>query len=235
MESLAYIRVSTEAQSREGISLDAQEEKIRAYAAMRGLKLVRIFREEGVSAAIPLAKRPQGRLLVEMLEKRQRPRHVIAVKLDRLFRSAADALVQAGKWDKAKRSLHVLDRGGSAVDTRSAIGRMFFTMTAAFPEMERNLTGERTRDGLAQLRREGRMYCRIAPLGFNRKKDRLVPNPKEMRAVRKIRRLRHNGLSMAAIADRLNAAGEATKCGGRWYAVTIQKILANRIYDQSSR
>jgi hypothetical protein len=39
--------VSSDEQSREGVSLDAQESRIRAYAAMRGLRLNTIYREEG--------------------------------------------------------------------------------------------------------------------------------------------------------------------------------------------
>jgi DNA invertase Pin-like site-specific DNA recombinase len=137
--AVAYVRVSSEEQAAEGVSLDAQEARVRVYATLRGLDLIAIYREEGVSAKTPLRKRPQGAELVEALS-RKRARHVVAVKLDRLFRNAADALNQTEQWDKAKCALHVIDMGGSAIDTTSAMGRMFFTMAAAFAEMERNLT-----------------------------------------------------------------------------------------------
>jgi len=132
--AVGYVRVSSEEQATEGVSLDAQEARIRAYATMRGLNLVAIYREEGVSAKVPLRKRPEGTKIVESLSKK-RAKHVIAVKLDRLFRNVADALSQTEEWDKAKHALHVIDMGGSAVDTASAMGRMFFTMAAAFAEM----------------------------------------------------------------------------------------------------
>ncbi len=224
--AIGYARVSTDEQSREGVSLDAQEQRAKAYAEMRGLHLVRFFREEGVSAGVPLAKRPQGRLLVEMLAKRSGPRHVIAVKLDRLFRNAKDALTEVGQWDKLKCALHVLDMdGGGALDTRSAMGRMFFTLAAGFAEMERTLTGERTRAALAHLRAAGKVYCHLTPLGFDRRGDRLIVNRREMATVRKIRRMRAEGLSLAKIAERLNRAKAPTKRGGKWHAVTVQKVL----------
>jgi DNA invertase Pin-like site-specific DNA recombinase len=57
-----YVRVSSEEQSREGISLDAQRARIVAYCAMRGLDLVELVEDPGVSAAKPLNARPGGRV-----------------------------------------------------------------------------------------------------------------------------------------------------------------------------
>jgi len=71
------------------------------------------------------------------------------VKLDRLFRNATDALQKSAEWDKAKLALHILDMDGSNIDTASAVGKMFFTMTAGFAEMERNLISERTKAALS--------------------------------------------------------------------------------------
>ena len=56
-----YIRVSTEEQVRGGVSLDAQEERVRAYCTMSGMELVSVIREEGVSGAKPLDSRPRGK------------------------------------------------------------------------------------------------------------------------------------------------------------------------------
>ncbi|RLG08163.1 MAG: hypothetical protein DRN68_04195, partial [Thaumarchaeota archaeon] len=49
IKAVGYVRVSTEEQAREGLSLDAQEEKIRAYCTAKGWRLVRIYRDEGFS------------------------------------------------------------------------------------------------------------------------------------------------------------------------------------------
>jgi site-specific DNA recombinase len=223
-KAIGYVRVSSEEQSREGVSLDAQEARIRAYAVMRGLDLVALHREEGVSAKMPLKKRPEGsRLVAEMARKQAK--HVIAVKLDRLFRNTADALNQTESWDKAKLALHVIDMGGSSIDTASAMGRMFFTMAAAFAEMERNLTSERTKAALSHKKSEGEAYCRLTPLGYDRQGDALVTNVTEMETVRTIRALRDAGQSLQGIANRLNDTGAATKRGGKWHAVTVQSVL----------
>lgn len=223
-KAVGYVRVSTEEQGREGVSLDAQEARIRAYAAMRGLDLVAVYREEGVSGRVPLGERPEGSKLVEAVA-RKRARHVIAVKLDRLFRSAEDALAMTARWDRARCALHVLDMGGAAVDTASAVGRMFLTVVAGMAEMERALISERTRAALAHKRAQGAVYTHITPLGFRRKGERLVADAREMATVRRIQEMRAAGLSLHKIADRLNEEGVPTKLGGRWYAVTVQKVL----------
>jgi DNA invertase Pin-like site-specific DNA recombinase len=95
-KAVGYVRVSTEEQEREGISLAAQKDRIKSYAAMQGLDLIAIY-EEQVSAGKPLAKRGEGKKLVDALAAKDGPRHVIAVKLDRLFRCAQDALVQVAR------------------------------------------------------------------------------------------------------------------------------------------
>ena len=137
--------------------LDAQTETVRTYAKMRGLELVKILREEGVSAGKKLETRPQGSELVRLVKARK-VQHVIALKLDRLFRSTIDALSNVEIWDKRGIALHLVDFGGQTIDTSSATGKMFLTMTAGFAEMERNLTAERTRAALRHKRDHENVY-----------------------------------------------------------------------------
>src|SRR5262245_7432796 len=98
--ALAYARVSTLEQAQEGVSLEAQEARLTAYAQAHGLELVAVIREEGISAAVPLGARPGGASLLELLRDNNAT-HVIALKLDRLFRDAADALNVTRAWDQA--------------------------------------------------------------------------------------------------------------------------------------
>lgn len=230
MKTVAYLRVSTDEQAKKGVSLPDQEASIRAYCTMRGLDLVRIFREEGVRAGIPLGKRPEGAHLVEMLAKKAGPRHVVAWKLDRLFRDAADALTWAKKWDQQKTALHIVDLGGAAVDTISATGRFMFTMLAGAAEMEKNLIGERTREALRYKRDRREVYTAVLPLGFDQKAGKLIENRVEMKTVRKIQTMRAAGATLREIAAALGASKAPTKCGGKWHAVTIQKVLRNAVY-----
>src|SRR5262249_54052461 len=159
------------------------------YCQMAGLHLTATFREEAVSGSVPLSKRPSGAKLLDTLSD---VRHIVAFKLDRLFRDAEDALRQTRVWDKAGIELHLIDVGGQAVNTGSAMGRMFLTLMAGFAELERNLIAERTTAVLAHKKEEGRVYNH-EPFGFRRDGDKLVPVVKEMKIVHLIRERRDDG------------------------------------------
>jgi hypothetical protein len=69
------------------------------------------------------------------------------------------------------------------------------------------------------------------PLGFSRKGDMLVPDPDGMALVQRIREMHDAGVSLNRIAGILNEEGILGKSGGRWYATTIRKILANDLHS----
>jgi Resolvase, N terminal domain len=86
---VSFLRVSTLKQADEGESLDVQGRQIEGYAHMHGLTLAEVLVEGGVSGSVPVEERPVGAALFAKLERGD---IVIAAKLDRLFRSALDAL-----------------------------------------------------------------------------------------------------------------------------------------------
>jgi len=227
-KAVGYVRVSTQEQATEGVSLDAQEQRIRAYCQLAGLELVGMIREEGVSGSVPLARRPAGVELARLVARREAA-HVVAVKLDRLFRDAVDAMEQSRAWDRAGVALHLIDCGGQAIDTRSAVGRMFLTMLAACAELERNLTAERTAAALAHKKAKREAYSRT-PYGFDRLGSLLVENPAEQAVVERIRELHAGGESLRGIARTLDAGGVSTKRGGRWHPQTVAEILRNTLH-----
>jgi len=228
-QAIGYARVSTEEQVRHGISLDAQEERIRGYCLMAGLELTRIVSEEGVSGAKVLANRPGGGELAAAVASGT-VRHVVALKLDRLFRDAENALKQTAAWTKSGVELHLIDLGGAAFSTSSPMGRFFLTVMAACAELERNLIKERTSTALQHKKHQKRIYGPV-PYGFERAGEQLEISQGEGETVTQIQKWRSQGKTLRWIAAKLNAAQIAPKRGGaKWYASTVQKILANSIH-----
>ncbi|SRR5579885_2219867 len=224
--ALCYTRVSTVEQSRFGFSLDAQEERLRAYCRMAGLEVAELIREEGVSASIPLGKRPAGSKLLGQVNGG----HIVCLKLDRLFRDAEDALRQTKAWDRAGITLHLVDLGGTSLSTGSAMGRMFLTLMAGCAELERNLVAERTASVLAHKKQQGKVYNHT-PFGFERAGDRLIVAAEEMAMVHLMRERREDGWSFAMIADAFNSDNVRGKNGGKWYGRTVKNILENSVYQ----
>jgi DNA invertase Pin-like site-specific DNA recombinase len=222
-KAICYVRVSTEEQVLEGVSLNAQRERLVAYCALKGLQIVEVIADEGISASKALDIRPGGKRVVDLL-KRKEIKHVVALKLDRLFRNAEDALRNTSAWERKGLSLHLVDLGGQSIDSGTAVGRMMLTMLAAFAEFERNLVSERTVAALAYKRRHLQVFNHV-PFGFSQAGGRLVPNEAEIAVVGEIRGWREAGATFRAIAARLNAQHVPSKKGGVWYASTVQNVL----------
>lgn len=217
-KAIGYIRVSTEEQAAHGISLDAQRAKIEAYALTKDLELVGIVEDAGKSAKN--LKRPGVQKILTMA-RRKEVDAVIIVKLDRMFRCTVDALNTAQDFDRRGVALHSIHE---SLDTQSAMGKFFFTLTAALAEMERGLVGERTRAALARKKEKREVYGEI-PYGYDALDASLVENPAEQEVIARMKRLRKQGLSFQRVADNLNADGIPTKKGCTWKAMQISRVV----------
>lgn len=222
--AVGYIRVSTEEQASSGISLQAQEEAVRAYCAMRGLSLVEVAVDAGISAKMPLRDREGGERAMTLLREGGAS-HMVAYKLDRLFRNCAECLEVTSAWDRREIALHLVDIGGQTVDTSSAMGRFFITILAGAAEMERGLISERTKFALAAKKERGERIGGAPAYGWRIEGEALVEVPHEQEGIGLARDLRAQGASLEAIGQELSKAGFPSKRGGRWHAKTVKSIL----------
>jgi len=223
--AIGYCRVSSQEQV-EGAFLKSQEEQIRAYCALKGLELAHVHIDGGVSGGTPLAERPAGAELVKNLEFGVAS-IVILTKLDRGFRATVDCLQTVQAWEKRSVALHIIDMGGSSVDTTSAAGRFMLTVLVAAAEMEKNRIRERCNEGRRARKSENRRIGEVAfgwSLGDDSKS--LIENPEEQRALTLIHSLKEQGHSLRAISDELNRRGISTKKNrGAWTHGQVQSIL----------
>jgi DNA invertase Pin-like site-specific DNA recombinase len=139
--ALGYVRVSSEEQADSGLGLDAQRQRIRAYCELHDLELAAVFDDPGVSGGKPLATRPAGRRLLEKA-RTTRPVVVVVARLDRLFRSVADAAQTIADFDKKGIKLVAVAEG---FDMTNPYGRAMAQMASVFAELERAMIRERTR------------------------------------------------------------------------------------------
>jgi DNA invertase Pin-like site-specific DNA recombinase len=97
-DALGYVRVSSEEQADSGLGLESQRHRIAAYCTLKGLHLVEVFEDPGISGGKPLASRPAGSQLLAAAKEGESI--VVVVKLDRLFRSVANAANVIAEFDK---------------------------------------------------------------------------------------------------------------------------------------
>ena len=225
VNAISYIRVSTTEQALEGISLEAQSSSIKAYARFKGMELVEELADPGVSAGKPLQERDGGMKLFELASAPD-IKAVIAYKLDRLFRDAADCLAVTKRWDELEVDLHLVDLGGQPVDTSTAMGRFFLTIMAGVAEMERNLIRERTKAAMGHLKKNMKRVGSI-PYGYTLAPDQrtLLPLEEEQRVVAFARQLSAEGLSLRRISAALHAQGKSSRTGKRFQPTQIRRML----------
>ena len=126
MAVYGYARVSTQRQAEEGESLGVQRRQIEGYAKMLGLAEPQLFVEEGVSGSKPLNTRPAAKELLAALTPGD---VIIAAKLDRMFRSARDALDVLEELKAQGVALHLIDLGGDV--TGNGISKLVFNILSA--------------------------------------------------------------------------------------------------------
>lgn len=194
-----YARVSTARQASEGESLDVQRRQIEGYALMHGFRIDEFVVEDGVSGSVPVGLRPAGCPLFARLA----PGDVlIAAKLDRLFRSALDALNAVEVLKKRSVRLHLLDLGGDIA--ANGLSRLFLTIAAAFAEAERDRIRERVSQSKADQKARGRYLGGNVPFGYTLGDDGgLVEDAEKQKIVTDIVRAYQKGFSLRDIAGTL--------------------------------
>lgn len=220
----AYIRVSTEGQATDGVSLDAQRAKIEAWCLANDVTLGQVFVDAGISGK-RADNRPQ---LQAALDAVCNDGGVLVVySLSRLARSTKDTIVISERLDKAGADLVSLSE---KLDTTSAAGKMVFRMMAVLAEFERDQVSERTCTAMAHKKAQGQRVGTV-PFGYDLAADgvTLVENADQLRAIELIHSLKDSGYSLRAIAEALDAAGIATKDGkSSWKHTTVKSILSRK-------
>lgn len=222
--AVGYVRVSREEQAREGVSLDAQRDRVAAYATAKGLTLVDVIADEGRSGKD--LDRPG---LQELLGRCRAgdAGHVIVWKLDRFTRRTRHLLSLVEDLFLARHiELHSVSE---SLDTSTPHGRFVLTLFGGLAQMERELIVERTRTALAYKQEQGEPTSH-PPLGFasQGRRRRMAPVPEELAVVRRVLKLWRDGRSFRAIAANLNADAVRTKRGRRWHHTTVAKVVRAR-------
>lgn len=190
---VGYVRVSTDRQAKEGQSLKAQEDSICSFAAAHGLKVDRIYRENGASG-----KDTERQELARLRSDLDKIDVVIVYRFDRISRSVVDLYGLLEEFQVAGVAFQSVNEG---VDTGSAIGKFVMNILAGLAQMERELIGERTRDTLAKMQAAGKHVGRV-PYGFRIDDNgSLEKDPDQQNAIRRMKAWRRRGATYQRISD----------------------------------
>lgn len=198
MAVYGYTRVSTQAQADEGESLEVQRRQIEGWCHMHALALDHVFIERGVSGSVKVHKRPCGGRMWHALQPGD---VVVAAKLDRLFRSALDALQSVEELKAKGVSLVLLDLDGDI--SGNGLSKLFLTIVAAFAEAERDRIRERVSQTKKDQKNRGRYLGGKTPFGYRVVDGALVEVPEERAMIAQAVEMRRLHMPLRAIRDEL--------------------------------
>ena len=235
--AVVYVRISSKKKKgEEGVSIAAQIEKAKAYATIKEFAVSDkdVFMDDGVSASIPLWDRPAGKELNSHIHD-EGIRHIIAVKMDRLFRDVQDLLTTVDELRKEEINLHLLEYNGATLDTSSAMGRFFLTVIGGIAELERRQVSERTKFAIEYKKSECKAFTG-AIYGWDRDGDDLAPNWHEQSFIDYMRDLYFGyGLSAYSIAKVMNDCGETGKLGGKWRSSNVLRTIRYEFHEEREK
>lgn len=131
---------------------------------------------------------------------------MITPKLDRMFRSALDALGVLAKLKEQDISLHMIDLGGDV--TNNGISKLVFTVLSAVAEAERDRIRERVKDIKRDQRKRQRYLGGEVPFGFELTEEgTLVENLRQQDMIFRMCEMQEKGVSLRSIASAMKAEG----------------------------
>jgi site-specific DNA recombinase len=205
--ALLYLRVSTIRQVIQGVSLEMQEVRCKAFCEQHGWEVAEIFKDEGISGRASEDVRPGfSALLKRFHELKAQNQNVVVVfySLSRLVRSQGMLWRLLDKKDGEGLEIASVTESLNTVD---AMGRMVLGVLSAINQFEAEIAAERTRDSLAEVKAQGTRLGRITFDEF------LQGNPQ---VADKIRELNQRGFTLREAAAELTTLKVPTPRGGSW-------------------
>jgi DNA invertase Pin-like site-specific DNA recombinase len=217
MKAIIYTRVSTKEQGKSGLGLESQLSTVQDFCHAENYEVLAHYSEtETGSGKDALDKRP---ILAQALQHAKKEGAVLMVsKLDRLGRNVS--FISTLMEQKVS---FVVTQLGKDADP------FMLHLYAALSEKERNMISERTKAALHVLKDSGAKLGNPTNLDEARLLSNLTNAAKAEEFALKvgdtIRGYRDNGLTMKAIAVKLNKLGINTARGGNWHSSTVSNIL----------
>jgi len=225
-QAVIYARFSPRPDAEDCDSVEKQLDRCRAYCKAHGYDVIAEKDDEDMSGG-RMDNRPGLQAAIELACKHKAV--LVVYKLDRLARNTRDALDVLERLQKSKADLASLVE---QINSRSPMGKFFFTQLAAFAELEREQIRARTSAAMRGYQQAGRRMTRADRCPFGQQADpfdpsRLIDHPEELAALERIRLLRADGEGAKSITAALNAEGFPCR-GERWHLTTVRRLLARQ-------
>ena len=225
MKNIGYIRNSRLSQEN---SVETQTKLITDFCNNNEIHLDEIICDEGISGSGEKTNKRDGyNNILNMINKGEVDTLVV-ISISRWGRNLGEIYNSVNLMtDKGVKFLSIKEN----IDTSSVYGRFTINLLSSLFEMELELCRERVRDTLMVKRNNNKVYS-PTPFGFDRVKDDLVENPKEKRLLRKLVKLKEEGLSYGDLSKYLTKNRHKTKSGKKWTRENVYSVMKTFIKNE---
>ena len=221
---IGYLRVSSKKQDKSGLSLEAQEERIRKYVEYQEYELHSICVDRALSGRT--MKRAAFQKVLRILQSGE-ANTLCVTKLDRVARNLNEATTLMAKYfNPRKENSWKLVSCYEQIDTTTPAGRMMINQYFLIAEWEADVASERTREALQAKRARGeRMGCLDYGYTVGEDGQTLIPDEAEQEVIETIWSLASQEISQREIARRLEAMGVRSRKGKPLAQSAVARIL----------
>jgi|TARA_B100000287_G_scaffold428309_1_gene479493 DNA invertase Pin-like site-specific DNA recombinase len=217
---LGYIRNSTLKQEN---SVETQRKLINEYCETNGIELDQIIVDEGISGSGEKTNQREGYNQILDLIDQGFVETLVVISISRWGRNLGETY-KSVRMMKEKNTTFISLK--EMIDTKSIYGGFMINILSSLYEMELELIRERTKDTLRMKKENGKVYSKIS-FGYDRDGDDLIVNQKEMKLLKKMKRLSDQGNSFGEISKFLNRNKHKTKKGGFWTRQNVRHTIKN--------
>lgn len=227
-----YTRVSTAMQI-DGYSLEAQKNRMKAYAEFNDYEIAGEYEDAGKSGKSIEGRIEFSRMMDDIKCSKDHVSYVLVFKLSRFGRNAADVLSTLQVMQDFGVNLICVEDG---IDSSKDAGKLMISVLSAVAEIERENIRIQTMEGRIQKAREGKWNGGFAPYGYDLINGELHINEEEAKTVRLIYELYvHKKMGGRLIAQYLEShdikkLSHKNTRGDMFAAAYIQDILRNPTY-----
>jgi len=213
-KTIAYLRVSTDQQD-----LNNQKVEIESYAKRRTLKI-----DEWLEVEISSRKNMRDRRITELIQGLKKGDKLIVSELSKLARSMRETHNIVHDIAKRKAELHVIKQNLITKGTNDLSTKIYINSFAMAAEIERDLISQRTKNGLARVKAEGRKLGNPNLKADNRKRiEKANAFAENLRGT--ITSFIKDGYTQRQMVDELNQIGVKTPRGNEFQLTTLQRVM----------
>lgn len=228
-EVYGYIRVSTETQAEKGYGLKTQEDAIRDYCKRHKLKLVEVFKDEGISGT-----EINRNGLNDLLATLNGVKTVLVMNTSRLWRSDNAKVMIKRQLIKASAEILSVEQPTYSLYDKDPNDFLVNGMMELLDQYDRMNTNLKLAKGRRSKVKSGQKGCGVAPIGYRWEHNTDIPvitvDEEKAALVKAIFKKYLEVKSIGKVQQYCKANGYLTQRGKSFSAQALNNILKNSFY-----